>query len=200
MGEKTIDYLFVYDGKQWWLKLTEAEQLEDYHKKVAGNRYEGAINLYRKFKEDGKEWYNLLDDLPLQERIKMMESKDFKYIQCAIIKAKQIEGTILDGFRCLNIEIGMTQLENIRKYGAVFINEVGGHTHEVETMQFCRRKQLIFPNFCREEIRIKQFKGGKHWYAYIGDMQVRNGDQLKWNTKEAARAAAEAIVTEGEES
>lgn len=41
---------------------------------------------------------------------------------------------------------------------------------------------------------MKQFRGGSHWYAYIGDMQVRNGEELKWNTQEAARSAAEAIV------
>lgn len=196
MGEKTIEYLFVYDGRQWWLKLTEADQIADYHKKTAGSRYEGAINLYMKLKQDGKEWYNLLDGMELQERIKMMESKDFKYIQCAIIKAQQVEGSILDGFRCLNMEIGMAQLDNIKKYGAVFINAAGGHTHGVETVQFCRRKQLIFPDFKKEEIRVKQFKGGQHWYVYIGDMQLRNGDQLKWNTQEAARAAAEEMFAE----
>lgn len=195
MGEKRIEYLFIYDGEMWWLKLTEAEQIIDYHKKTA-SRYEGAINLYMKFKQDGKEWYNLLDDMPLQERIKMMENKDFKYLQCAIIKAQQVEGNIFDGFRCLNMEIGTTELEIIREHGAVFINSAGGHTHGIETVQFCRRKQLIFPSFKREEIRVKQFKGGQHWYAYIGDMQIRDGDQLKWNTQAAAQAAAEALVTE----
>lgn len=195
MGEKGIEYLFIYDGEMWWLKLTEVEQIIDYHKKT-DSRYEGAINLYMKFKQDGKEWYNLLDGMPLQERIKMMENKDFKYLQCAMIKAQQAEGNIFDGFRCLNMEIGTTELEIIREHGAVFINSAGGHTHGIETVQFCRRKQLIFPSFKREEIRVKQFKGGQHWYAYIGDMQIRDGDQLKWNTQEAAQAAAEAMVTE----
>ena len=177
MGEKTVEYLFVHDGRQWWLKLTEADQIADYHKKTAGSRYEGAINLYRKLRQEGREWHNLLDGMELQERI--------------------IEGTIFDGFRCLNMEIGMAQLDNIRQYGAVFINPAGGHTHGIETVQFCRRKQLVFPDFKKEDIRVRKFNGGQHWYAYIGDMQVRDGDQLKWNTQEAARAAAEALVTEG---
>lgn len=197
MGEKAIEHLFVHDGRQWWLKLTEADQIADYHKKTAGSRYEGAINLYRKLRQEGREWHNLFDGMELQERIKMMESKDFKYMQCAIIKAQQVEGTIFDGFRCLNMEIGMAQLDNIRQYGAGFINPAGGHTHGVETVQFCRRKQLVFPDFKKEDIRVRKFNGGQHWYAYIGDMQVRDGDRLKWNTQEAARAAAEALVVEG---
>ena len=55
---------------------------------------------------------------------------------------------------------------------------------------------MIFPTFCRSDIRAEQFKGGKHWYAYIGDMQVRNGDIMKWDTEEEARRAAEKLVTE----
>lgn len=57
------------------------------------------------------------------------------------------------------------------------------------------KKTADIPSFKREEIRVKQFKGGQHWYAYIGDMQIRDGDQLKWNAQEAAQAAAEALVT-----
>ena len=95
------EYLFIYDGEMWWLKLTDVEQIIDYHKQT-DSRYEGAVSLYMKFRQEGKEWYNLLDDMPLQERIEIMQRKDFKYLQCAIIKAQQVEGSIFDGFRCLN--------------------------------------------------------------------------------------------------
>ncbi len=195
MANNETEYLFIYDGEMWWLKLTDAEQIIDYHKQTAG-RYEGAMTLYMKLKQDGKEWHNLLDDMPLEKRIELMQSRDFKYLQCAIIKAQQIEGTVIDGFRCLNMEIGAGELATIREHGAVFINAVGGHTWGIETVQFCRRKRLVFPCFKREDIRIKQFNGGRHWYAYVGDMQLRDGDCLKWNTKAAAQAAAEAIVAE----
>lgn len=191
---ETKKYLFVYDGTQWYLKLTNGEQIADYHKKTAGNRYEGALRLYHKLRCEKKEPYDLLSGLPLEERIAMMESKDFKYIQCALIKACQAEGTILDGFRLLTMEIGMTQLENIRNYGAVFINAAGGHTHGIKTVQFCWRKELVFPNFTKEDIVVKQFQGGRHWYAFVGDMQVRDGEHLKRNTQKAAQDAAEKVV------
>ena len=42
MGEKAIEYLFVHDGQQWWLKLTEADQIADYHKKTAGSSLPGS--------------------------------------------------------------------------------------------------------------------------------------------------------------
>lgn len=110
------------------------------------------------------------------------------------MQAQNVEGTIIDGFRCLNMEIGMKELNNIKRDGAVYINRVGGSTFSVDYTQFCRRKELIFPDFKKEDIRVRRFEGGCHWYAYIGDMQVRNGTELKWNTKEAAQRAAERIV------
>lgn len=189
-----MDYLFIYDGKSWWLKLTDTEQFIDYHRQTS-SRYEGAISLYMKIKE-GKSFYDFMDGLPLKERIELMESRDYKYLHCALIKAKEVGGTLFDGFRGLNMETGMAELETVKRYGAVFINPAGGHTHGIKTVQFCRRKQMIFPTFCRSDIRAEQFKGGKHWYAYIGDMQVRNGDIMKWDTEEEAWRAAEELVTE----
>ena len=182
-----MEWLFVYDGG-WWLKITNVEQLTEYHKRTDGQRYEGAIRMYK----DGKRPENM----SLEERIKasMEGNRDFMLMQAAIMQAQNIEGTFLDGIRALNMEIGMKQLKDIRESGAVYINPVGGSTFSVDYVQFCRRKELIFPDFKREDIRVRRFEGGCHWYAYIGDMQVRNGTELKWNTQEAARSAAEAIV------
>ena len=59
---------------------------------------------------------------------------------------------------------------------------------------FVRRKELVFPNFKRDEIRIKKFPNGEHYYAYIDDMQVRDGDTLKWNTYEEAYNQALSMI------
>lgn len=189
-----MEYLFVYDGNGWYLKLTNAEQITDYHKKTAAKKYESAISLYFKMVQQKKTPYEYLEAMDGMERIKMMMSTDFKYIQCAVALAEKQEGTFLDGLRMLLMETGMNELETIREYGAVYINPAGGHTHGIEYTQFCRRKELIFPCYTVDDIRIEQFKGGQHWYAYVGDMQVRDGDSLKWDTKPEARAAAERIV------
>lgn len=64
----------------------------------------------------------------------------------------------------------------------------------VDYDNFCRRDELIFPNFQISDIRIKQFDKGQHYYAYVGDMQVRDGDVLKWNTYDEAYTRACALV------
>lgn len=189
-----MEYLFVYDGKSWWLKLTSAEQIINYHQQTS--RYEGAVKMYMKMKEDGKESPDLMAGLSLKEQINLMEDRDYRYLQCAVIKAQQTGGTLFDGSRLLNIEAGAAELENIRRYGAVFINPAGGNTHGIRTVQFLRRKQLVLPDFRSDEIRIKQLKDGEHRYAYIGDMKVRDGNRMKWDTEEEVRAVAEALMME----
>lgn len=182
------EWLFVYGDGGWWLKITDVEQLTEYHKRIDSKRYGGALLMYK----DGKRPENM----SLEERIRasMEGSRDFMLMQAAIIQAQNIEGTFLDGIRALNMEVGMKELKDIREHGAVYINRVGGSTFSVNYTQFCRRKELIFPDFRKEDIRLEQFRGGRHWYAYIGDMQIRNGTESKWNTKEEARRAAEAII------
>ena len=179
------EYVFVFDGG-WWLKIDSIEKLADYHKKIGAGKFEEAFLLYLR---EGRP-----ENMPLEERIKRANDRDFKYLQAAIMQAEKIEGSILDGFRCLNLEIGMNQMRNIREHGAVYINRVGGHTFSVEYTQFCRREEPVFPDFKEEDIRILKYPYGCHWYAYIGDMQVRSRDGMKWNTYDAAKQAAMRIL------
>ena len=194
-----MDYLFVWDERNggWWLKLDSVDKLIDYHKKT-GNRYAGAFDLFMRLYNKAGSVNRVMDvvmEMPIGERIELMTSRDFKYMQAAILQAQKVDqANIFDGFRFLNMEIGMKELGDIREYGACFINPVGGSTFGIEYKQFVRRKELVFPDFKREDIRIKQFKDGTHWYAYIGDMQVRDGDTLKWNTREEAYNRALAMV------
>lgn len=190
-----MDYLFVYDNG-WYLKIDDEEKLIDYHKKT-GNRYEGAIMLYKELRGKAKNGQSVMEvvmEKPLEERIKLMSNRDFQYMHAAIIQAEKIEGTFLDGIRCLIMEMGMNELKDIRENGACYINHVGGKTFNLNYTQFCRRKELVFPDFKIEDIRVKQFSGGKHWYAFVGDMQVRDGDILKWDTEDEAYHKALEIV------
>lgn len=180
-----MEYLFIFDeeSKGWWLKIDTIEKLNDYHEKTGSGRYDRALEMYL---HEGHP-YDILEKLNQEERIKKMQDKDFKRLQVAVMQAERGERTILDGFRCLNLEVGMGQMRALEEYGAIYINCVGGYTFGLHYSQFCRRKNLVFPDFKESDIRIKKYgDGGNHYYAFIDDMQVRDGDILKWNTREAA--------------
>lgn len=185
-----MDYLFVFANGGWWLKIDSVEKLIDYHKQTS-SRFSGAWDLFSRLYEEAGDVNKIMDvvaSYPMKKRFELMQSRDFKYIQAAIIEAESMGGTanIFDGFRALNMEIGAKELRDIREYGACYINAVGGSTFGLEYTQFHRRKNLVFPDYHREDIRVKSFKGGEHFYAYIGDMQIRDGDTLKWNSYEEA--------------
>lgn len=185
-----MDYLFVFANGGWWLKIDSVEKLIDYHKQTSG-RFNGAWELFGQLYEEAGDVNKVLDVVatyPAEKRFKIMQSREFKYLQAAIIQGQAMQGeaNIFDGFRALNMEIGAKELRDIREYGAVYINCVGGSTFGLDYTQFYRRNKLVFPNFQRNDIRVKQFKGGEHYYAYIGDMQVREGDSLKWNSYQEA--------------
>lgn len=179
-----MEYLFIFDeeSKGWWLKIDSVEKLADYHEKTGSGKYDKAMEMYL---HEGHP-YDILDKLSPEERIMKMLDKDFKRLQGAVMLAEKGECTILDGFRRLNIEIGMGQMRTLEQYGAIYINPVGGYTFGLRYTQFCRRKNLVFPDFKESDIRIRKFEGGEHYYAYIGDMQVRDGDKLKWFSHEEA--------------
>lgn len=190
--KEKIEYLFVFDieSKGWWLKIDSIEKLADYHEKTGSGKFDEAFSMYL---NNGYP-YEILEKLSVEERIKKMQDKDFKILLGAVMQAEKNELSILDGFRSLNMEIGLGQMRTIEEYGAIYINCVGGYTFGLNYNQFCRRKELVYPDFKESDIRIKQFQGGEHYYAYVGDMQVRDGENFKWNSyKEAYDKALEVI-------
>ena len=197
-----MDYLFVMeDGGGWRLKVDSMEKLTDYFEHTLPVKYEGAINLYRQSLLDKTEEETVLEHImskPLAERIALMKTNDFRLMYAAILLAeKQEHATFLDGFRLLNLEVGEAAIKNLRERGAVYFNSKGGKTHGVTAKQFCRRKNLIFPQYKESDIRISQFTGGTHYYAYVGDMQIGDGKILKWNSyEEAYKKACEAVRKE----
>ena len=120
--------------------------------------------------------------------------KNFNIMRGAIMQAEKVNGTIFDGLRCMNIEMGSKELRDIKRNGQTYINQVSGSTFDLGYKQFCRRNELVFPKFTEADIRIKQFDGGKHYYAYFGDMQLRDGDNLKWDSYGQAHDVAMDII------
>ena len=71
----------------------------------------------------------------------------------------------------------------------LLVNNTGGFKIKHEGLKpkaSVWRKELEFPHYYTSDIRIKRFDDGKHYYAYIGDTQVKDGDVLKWDTYDEA--------------
>ncbi len=177
-----MKYLFVFKNNTWWLKIKDVDALFDYSDKTGG-RWENAFNSLihsKEFYKDGKEHAsNLAFTIGTYGSRRGMNAIEAVADFRASILKSQID-LLLEGY-------------------TLFINENGGYHCNFEGdepySQFIWRNEFVFPNFSKSEIRIKKFPGGEHFYAFIGDMQVRDGDTLKWNTYEEAMAQAQKVVT-----
>lgn len=81
---------------------------------------------------------------------------------------------------------------------AVLINRYGGWHPGPKSgyKNWCHKDKLIFPDFKKNQIRVSKFPDGAHFYTYIDDLQVRDGDILKWNTYDEAYNHALAYINE----
>lgn len=175
-----MEYKFVYikskysDMGGWWLEIKTIEQLLDYHAQT-DTRWGKVV----------ENWMNS------KEATSGGTSEHMKPLTYAVALSAQNKGmSIIDatlGFRQRMIE---NQAEWLEKEGVIYINCVGGYcfkdTKNSVITQYLRRDKLIYPNFKRHDIRITKFPMGEHYYAHIGDLELKNGDQIKWNSYEEA--------------
>ena len=103
-----------------------------------------------------------------------------------------LEGTALTVDRLVNDKIQM-----IEKYGGIYINKNGGYMPFYEDLEIIdeftvnKPEDIIFPHYTESDIRIKQWDGGTHYYAYVGMYSVYDyHNNNKWNSKEKAMEEA----------
>lgn len=187
MSENTKKWQFVHNvAGGWWLRLTSDADVIRYIK-ATNDRYDGALC---------KAVHEPIEKMSLEDRIKAQLNSDrnYMFLQAGRIMAQKYNTTLYSGFEHLQTEFGMVLHKDIMANGETFVNPVGGKTFSLEYDQFVWRENLVFPNYTLKDIRIKQFEHGKHYYAYVGDTQIRNGEDLKWDTYNEAYDFAVAIV------
>lgn len=172
-------YTFVYEEPDngWWLKIDSAEKLGDYHKKTEsmyGECFMDYVNHAKEYEETGD--YRVFEN---------------KRTYPIVLFGQRRHLTIMDAIIQFRLSIFSQQCDSIRDHGYILINKAGGyHGGPVKYTQFVHRKTFTWPDFKESDIRISQFPGGTHWYVHIGDMELREGEDIKWNSKSDARMAA----------
>ena len=187
MSDVMKKWQFVHDIRGgWWLRLTSDEDVIRYIQ-ATNDRYDGA--LCRALHEP-------IGKMTLEDRIKASLSGDrnYMFLQAGMIMAQKYNTSLYSGFEHLQTEFGMVLHKDIEENGETFVNPVGGKTFSLKYDQFVWRENLVFPDYTIADIRIKQFEKGQHYYAYVGDTQLRDGDKLKWNTYAEAYNFAMAVI------
>lgn len=92
------------------------------------------------------------------------------------------------------------KMKAIIRYGTIYVNEVGGWFMLQEHMKILKTVEVDsfkFPDvvYSETDIKVSKFRGGRHWYAKVGDFEVKDdsGDN-KWNTEKYAYSVAKKFM------
>ena len=159
------NWLFVLKDKGtsnqgWWLKLQTLDELIEYLKLMYPGRFGHVLENYMYDKEYGALSISHgphLKEAPITDAV----------VRYADRVKRENGGKGLNIFQAIEGFAGMVaqnQWREIQESGAIYINSVGGYHgyYPGDTeYNFIRRKELVWPDFKKDEIRIKQFPGGE---------------------------------------
>lgn len=170
-------FLFEEPNNGWWLKIDNGNDLIDYHNKTISH-YQNCISDYLKNSDE-------------YDRTGRYDSFDSTLTYAIVRYAENNNLSIIDACMQFRMKVAAEQLQAIHENGYIVINRAGGyHSGPIEHSQFVRRKTFTWPDFKESDIRITRYEGGIHWYVRIGDMELHEGDNIKWMTEKEARDAA----------
>lgn len=172
---KTTKYVFLYDGQSWFLKIDSLETLNDYMDMVWNIRQENLLYDIKRLKE-GKH--------PTSDIISLCE-----------ILANAKDSDLWNEFMALREKQHCDMTHMILEGHTLYVNTQGGYCISLKwTTNRYETEKLQWPVFSEDDIRIRKWPDGTHFYAYIGPVQVKDGNTLKWNSESDARAAAMSYV------
>ena len=181
-------HLFVLCGdgqlQGWWLKLTNAEELAEYHAEHNG-RY-------------GRAFQNILDERNAGSEGILHGKNAAEMPLTYAIYYHALNRRISPIEACIEISgsVANAQLEALKSQGFIYVNRMGGWCWKPmgTIRQTFLKEGFSFPDFGKDDIRISRWPGGQHYYAHIGSMEVRDGDTIKWDSYQEAYEKALACI------
>lgn len=190
MENITIErWRFINNGDGWWLRISSFDELLAYCMKT-DNRFANAFGRLLK---------GSADELP--------ETYDGSLSSAIAVLARVNRKSLVETTGNLLIGVHDTYFKYLERDGFLNINCVGGcNSCDWDIVANCYRKELVWPSFTKNDIRIKTFAPEEksvgvyrddykyHYYAYLGDMQLTDGEKTKWDTYDEAYAFASNLV------
>ncbi len=171
------EFIFEEPDNGWWLKIDSVEKLIDYHKKT--EKFYGDVLMDYVYNKE-YHWKN-------------------KRTYPIVMYGEKHDLTIIDAIIQFRLMLAQQQLDSIYNNGAIYINSSGGYHSNAIYVYSVIKDKLIFPDYKITDIQINQFPGGTHWYAYIGNMQIKNGPIEKWDNYQEAYEYAKKFVLDNKE-
>ncbi len=165
----------------WLFKISTFPELMDYYQKVRANRIqEGFSNLLR-----SRELNSLTGASLNGEHISHPDAFGI------YSKSLAVEGTCFDAVAAYAQDVAGGMLRSLDENGPLYVNSKGGYFTAHPTVEELDNKsveQWVLP---MDTISVKQWPGGRHWYASVGGQSVVRNGENKWSSKAMAELNAE---------
>lgn len=189
--------MFVNSGHGWYLMISDLDHLVDYLNTEWARRRETVC-------EDNRIEYQIriAEEIPKNEK-KVMRTHPVNRMTKDLQAVASLFGykySTFDSYmkrQSLSLMHGMIRV--LEDCGVVYVSTEGSYcSHMVGSFSDCEDRPMEvyekegadFPFFSEDDIRLKQWEDGEHWYAYVGDLPVLLDGKYKYDTKREAEIAA----------
>lgn len=171
----------------WMLKIDSYEQLLEYEELIGGPRivkaFSDTVNS-REFQEAA--------NIPGELKNHSCNSLTYPFILRAMNKNVGIVEAIAD----FADEVFTNKVKMLNNFGCIYIQSCGSYMGRSETHKIVETKELeelVYPD--NKKIRYLQWPNGRHWYAKIGDTDIRVDGVMKWDSRSEAEAAVKKYLS-----
>jgi hypothetical protein len=164
---------------EWVLKVVSVKELLEYYRLTRPSLIHDAFEDFLAVCDKKKKHFtNSLSQITAQ----LAETK---------VNAGNTKYSFVDSITDLLGKVERNQLAMLCEGHHLYMRDVGSYVHDnghhYDVLDSHKSDKLIFP---QSEIRLLQWKGGRHWYAKIGNVDVIVDDEQKWDTKIEAKQKA----------
>ena len=184
-----MNWKFVYNGSFWQVEITTIEQLVKYLELTDQVKFGDAIMeiVEHRTKNIKGHWTGIAGHIDAFSSI--LHQDIMKTTEDLISAEHNTYCKILD------------------ECGVLYINRLGGcNGNRVKPSIVINKSELIFPIYSRKDVKIQTYEEQErqygvirpnnynyHWYATIGNTMLKDGDKIKWDTKEECEAFVDSI-------
>ena len=184
---------WIRDGEEtsgWWLKITNKEQLDVYYEYLTGD----LADLWfwdisaSPHDEDGGCKTERANKMKLLLRLKCEKENKSRISMVESISTMERIATT-------------TLMKIFYHYGEAYVNLNGGcrdcslmTTMDEQILETCKNKDLVFPVYSENDVLIKRWPMGNHFYITVDGKTMDIDHKGKYNTIRAAEAAKEEFL------
>lgn len=177
--EMNIDYGFLF-------KISSFDELFEYWENVRSLRLKEGIRNYM----SSAEFEQITQKSRSTPHLSHPDA-DLINVRCLAETESSKPRSVIEVINNVCDDVFSGMRKTLNEQGIIYVNTQGGYFHLSSQMKEVKTENISDWVIPSRDLRLKQWPGGIHWYAYVGSQSVTLSGINKWETKKEAQKAAE---------